>query len=201
MPQAGGGAEPTRASRQHPALPLPHTMQFPAVHGQERLSLRQGWVYSLSPAPSPPLAAGFLSPTSPSRPVRPALALCSQWCQASGEPMARLGVPKQGWGMVFHRTNCSQEGKKPEQIENSEVNVPCRQSCVKCVSGKRTPHFSLNLHLNTMSPHVAACSAVLSLAPQAVMLQQTIFFFTIISQIFCTPGKFLQPHITCCCKQ
>lgn len=51
------------------------------------------------------------------------------------------------------------------------------------------PHSSLNLYLST-SPHVAACSAVLFLVPQAVMLQQTVFFLVSISQIFHTPGKF-----------
>lgn len=51
-------------------------------------------------------------------------------------------------------------------------------------------------HLHDVTPCVCF-TATLTLVPQAVKLQQTLFFITTISQIFFTPVKFLYPHIAC----
>lgn len=100
------------------------------------------------------------APPAPSRPVHSALALCSQWCQVSGEPMTRPSVPKQRWGLVFHRTNCSKEGKKPKQIENSEINVPCPQSCVDmCFRKEGTPFL-----VKPIPKHITSCCSLLCCA-------------------------------------
>lgn len=74
--------------------------------------------------------------------------------------------------------------------------MPCSQNCVEmCFRKEDTP-----ILLKPIPKHITT-SAVLFLAPLTVRQQQTIFFLTIISQTFNTPGKFLQYHITCCCKQ
>lgn len=97
---------------------------------------------------------------TPATPVQPAFALCLWWCQTSREQCPARGQTrhlKVGLRALFHpgpsspasESNHSQEGKKLKQIEDSEVNMPCVQSCVIMCFRKSTTHFSLNLHLNT----------------------------------------------------
>lgn len=82
--------------------------------------------------------------------------------------------------------------------------MPCPQSCVKMCFRKEDTPFLLKpspKHLPSVTPCIAARFAAPTLAPQAVTLQQTIFFLVIISQVFLTPAKFLRPRIACWCKE
>lgn len=178
---------------------LPPASPRPAAPGQEGLGPLQHWILSFSLPPSKPTSRC----TSPcprwarAACLRPAFVVLSGW----------TGHPKAGMGDSFPQdlppaseSSHAQEGKKtPQHMENSDVMCPAQRTVLKYVLGRRTPHFSLNSCLNT-SP-VSPLTLRLAPAPQAVMLQQTIFFLVIISQVFLTPAKFLHPHIAWWCKQ